>query len=131
MATQFENPAGAHPPPFDQAGFPAFDMAKAGAFMNKMISDMSGAVASIMCTIGDRLGLFKALAGAGPATSGELAARAGIQERYAREWLSAMASEGGTSRHKVSGTPRGIGTQTPLYSPRRDEIVNNVTSWKE
>ncbi len=47
-----------------------------------------------MCTIGDRLGLFKDLAEKGPATSAELAARAGINERYAREWLGGMASAG-------------------------------------
>ena len=65
-----------------------------GAFINKIIGDMSGAMASVMCTLGDRLGLFKALAAQGPADSVELAARAGINERYAREWLSALASAG-------------------------------------
>src|SRR5437763_1882963 len=52
------------------------------------------AVTSIMCTLGDRLGLFKELARNGPATSHELAERAGIDARYAREWLSALASAG-------------------------------------
>jgi SAM-dependent methyltransferase len=47
-----------------------------------------------MCAIGDRLGLFKDLAARGPATSDELAARTGIQERYAREWLGGMATAG-------------------------------------
>jgi len=44
--------------------------------------------------IGIRLGLYEALAGAGPVTSGELAARAGIAERYAREWLEQQAVAG-------------------------------------
>ncbi|MSQ35741.1 MAG: class I SAM-dependent methyltransferase [Dehalococcoidia bacterium] len=41
--------------------------------------------------LGDRLGLYRALASGGPATAGELAARAGIAERYAREWLEQQA----------------------------------------
>jgi SAM-dependent methyltransferase len=48
---------------------------------------------TIMASIGDRLGLFGQLAQA-PATSAELAARSHIDERYAREWLSGMASAG-------------------------------------
>jgi 2-polyprenyl-3-methyl-5-hydroxy-6-metoxy-1,4-benzoquinol methylase len=44
--------------------------------------------------IGDRLGLYKTLARDGSATSGELAARAGIAERYAREWLEQQAASG-------------------------------------
>ena len=43
-----------------------------------------------LSSIGDRLGLFKNLAEQGPATSEELAERAHVNERYAREWLSAM-----------------------------------------
>jgi DNA-binding IclR family transcriptional regulator len=48
---------------------------------------------TIMASIGDRLGLFQQLAH-GPATSAQLATRADINERYAREWLGAMASAG-------------------------------------
>jgi hypothetical protein len=44
--------------------------------------------------LGDRLGLYRALAEAGPATPSELAARAGIDERYAREWLEQQAVTG-------------------------------------
>src|SRR5262249_33628280 len=65
-----------------------------GAFLNKVMGDLSGAVASIMCTIGDRLGFFKDLAARGPATSQELARRLGVNERYTREWLYAMTSAG-------------------------------------
>jgi 2-polyprenyl-3-methyl-5-hydroxy-6-metoxy-1,4-benzoquinol methylase len=42
--------------------------------------------------IGDRLGLFKTLAGAGPVTSEQLGAKTGLNERYVREWLKAMAA---------------------------------------
>lgn len=70
------------------------DQAKLEAFGGKALGDLAGTFASFMCAIGDRLGLFKDLAVAGPATSVELAARAGIAERYAREWLGGMASAG-------------------------------------
>lgn len=73
---------------------PMMDQAKMGAFVGKAFSDASGSFATVLAAIGDRLGLFKDLAAHGPATSGELAARTGINERYAREWLSGLASAG-------------------------------------
>jgi SAM-dependent methyltransferase len=73
---------------------PAMDMVRVQSFMNKVLGDLSGAVISVMCTIGDRLGFFKNLAVSGPATSEELASRAGANERYVREWLCAVTSAG-------------------------------------
>src|SRR6266436_8979207 len=69
------------------------DQAKTEAFLGKVLTDTSGMTTTIMASIGDRLGLFKQLAH-GPATSAQLATRADINERYAREWLGAMASAG-------------------------------------
>src|SRR6266436_8379329 len=69
------------------------DQAKTEAFLGKVLTDTSGMTTTIMASIGDRLGLFKQLAHA-PATSAQLATRADINERYAREWLGAMASAG-------------------------------------
>lgn len=70
------------------------DQAKADAFVGKVLSDTAGLAVTVMSSIGDRLGLFKNLAEQGSATSEELAERAHVNERYAREWLSAMASAG-------------------------------------
>jgi SAM-dependent methyltransferase len=70
------------------------DQEKAQAFVQKAFTDINGAMVSVMCSLGDQLGLFKDLHANGPATSDELAERAGIQERYAREWLSSMAGAG-------------------------------------
>jgi SAM-dependent methyltransferase len=53
--------------------------------------------------MGDRLGLYRALAGAGPLSSGELAARTGTAERYVREWLNAQAAGGFVSYDPDSG----------------------------
>jgi SAM-dependent methyltransferase len=69
------------------------DRKKLGAFLGKVLGDTSGMLVTVMAAVGDRLGLFKQLA-QGPATSTQLAARANIHERYAREWLYMMASAG-------------------------------------
>ncbi|HXX76867.1 MAG TPA: class I SAM-dependent methyltransferase [Ktedonobacteraceae bacterium] len=70
------------------------DQAKADAFVSKVLADTAALAVTTLSSIGDRLGLFKNLAEQGPATSEELAERAHINERYAREWLSAMACAG-------------------------------------
>jgi len=70
------------------------DQAKTEAFVGKVLADTAGLAVTALSSIGDRLGLFKNLAEQGPATSGELAERAQINERYAREWLGAMACAG-------------------------------------
>ena len=72
---------------------PTFDRKKLGAFLGKVMSDTSGMTITVMASIGDQLGLFKHLAQE-PATSTQLATRANIHERYAREWLYMMASAG-------------------------------------
>jgi SAM-dependent methyltransferase len=69
------------------------DQSKLDAFMGKALTDLSGTTATVLAFLGDRLGLFRALADA-PATSDELAARAGVHERYAREWLRGMTAAG-------------------------------------
>ena len=71
----------------------AIDLAQVQAFMGKVMGDNASTAVTVMASIGDRLGLFKALASS-PATSAELAERAHINERYAREWLSEMTSAG-------------------------------------
>jgi SAM-dependent methyltransferase len=75
-------------------GTPTMDQQKMEAFVGKVLGDTSATMATAFAIIGDRLGLFKDLAAHGPATSAELAARTGINERYAREWLGGMATAG-------------------------------------
>ena len=55
---------------------------------------LEGALVSGMIYLGDELGLYRALSGAGPTTSEELAKRAGLDERWVREWLQGQASAG-------------------------------------
>ncbi len=70
------------------------DKAKREQFINQLMGYVSGAAVSGMIYIGDRVGLFKVMAGSGPLSVDETAAKAGLQERYVREWLSAMAAAG-------------------------------------
>jgi hypothetical protein len=72
---------------------PALDMEKVQAFAFKILGDVTAIQIGALNAIADRLGLFDRLA-EGPATSAEFAERAGINERYAREWLAAMACHG-------------------------------------
>src|SRR5437868_5681409 len=73
---------------------PAVEEAKLEAFMGKLIGDFGGTMATMLGAIGERLGLFTTLAEQGPASSAELAERAGIDERYGLEWLRAMVAAG-------------------------------------
>ncbi|HKW67661.1 MAG TPA: class I SAM-dependent methyltransferase, partial [Terriglobales bacterium] len=72
---------------------PAIDMDKLNAFIGRFVSDLGAAVHTGMVVIGERLGLYKALA-EGPMTSAELAAKTKTDERYLREWLSSQAAGG-------------------------------------
>ena len=70
------------------------DSAKVEAFVGKVMADSSATFVTTLAALGDRLGLFKTLASGGAATSSEFAGRAGINERYAREWLGGMVTAG-------------------------------------
>ena len=69
------------------------DTKKLDEFMGKAVGDMGAALDAALILLGDKLGLFKAMA-AGPVTSTELAQRTETHERYVREWLAALAAGG-------------------------------------
>src|SRR5450432_3146479 len=72
----------------------ALDETKLNEFVNKAVGDIGATLSSILVVIGDRLGLWKAMAKDGPVTAAELAKRTETSERYIREWLDAQASAG-------------------------------------
>jgi SAM-dependent methyltransferase len=72
---------------------PALDMNKLNTFMGQFVTDLGAAVHAGMVVIGEKLGLYKALAGA-PMSSAQLAAKTKTDERYLREWLSSQAAGG-------------------------------------
>jgi 2-polyprenyl-3-methyl-5-hydroxy-6-metoxy-1,4-benzoquinol methylase len=71
-----------------------FDESKLNAFLEKAVMDMGAAMHATLVVVGDKLGLYKAMAGAGWLTPAELAASTGTAERYVREWLNANAASG-------------------------------------
>jgi SAM-dependent methyltransferase len=76
------------------AELPTIDDAKLEAFVGQAVVDMGAAISGLLLHIGDRLGLYKAMAGSGPITSATLAQRTGTAERYVREWLGNQAAGG-------------------------------------
>jgi 2-polyprenyl-3-methyl-5-hydroxy-6-metoxy-1,4-benzoquinol methylase len=70
------------------------DKQRTKQFMHKVVGDVATALAAALVIVGDRSGLFKAMAEKGPMSAEDLATRGGIPKRYAEEWLNAMASAG-------------------------------------
>jgi 2-polyprenyl-3-methyl-5-hydroxy-6-metoxy-1,4-benzoquinol methylase len=70
------------------------DQQKVDSFMERIFSELNAGMSCLSLYVGHRLGLFQALADAGPVTSQEFAQRTKYAERYLREWLSAMAAGG-------------------------------------
>ena len=69
----------------------SMDRAAADAFGRKMLDTLNGAATALMLSVGHRTGLFDVLGDGVPRTSRGLADRAGLSERYVREWLGALA----------------------------------------
>jgi Methylase involved in ubiquinone/menaquinone biosynthesis len=72
----------------------AINEEKLHAFVGKMVEEAGAVFTAPLILLGDRLGLFKAMAGAGALLPDELAAKTQTDERYVREWLCAMAASG-------------------------------------
>ena len=72
----------------------AFDAAKGEAFANRFLSVLNHGSLCMMVSVGHRTGLFDAMRDLPPSTSVEIAAKAGLNERYVREWLGAMVTGG-------------------------------------
>jgi SAM-dependent methyltransferase len=72
----------------------AINEEKMNELLGRFLNDFGATFHSAMAVIGDKLGLYKAMAEAGPVTSEELAERTGTSERYVREWLASQAAGG-------------------------------------
>ncbi|HWR52854.1 MAG TPA: class I SAM-dependent methyltransferase [Bryobacteraceae bacterium] len=68
------------------------DPDKLNQLMEKFVGEMGAAMNAALVLIGEKLGLYKAMAGAGPLTAEQVAERTGTDPRYVREWLSAQAA---------------------------------------
>ena len=77
---------------------------KLDALVCRLFGDLSAGYGGVMVSLGDKLGLYKAMAGAGPLSSQEVAKRSGCGERYVREWLNSQVAGGYLDYHPTSAT---------------------------
>jgi SAM-dependent methyltransferase len=80
------------------------DETKLNEFMGKVVSDVGAAMSAALVILGDRLGLYKAMAASGPATPAALATATGTSARYVTEWLNAQAAGGYVVYDAKAGT---------------------------
>lgn len=89
----------------------ALDLDKLKVYAKHVFTALSGAMTSAMIYLGDRLGLFRALAEAGPVTSEELARKTSLDERWVREWMHQQGAAG-VLEHRGEGrfalSPEGV-----------------------
>jgi hypothetical protein len=76
------------------AGAPSLNSEALQHLLGQLVTDVGAAVNGALVILGDRLGIYAALADMGRATSQQLAAKTGLEERQLREWLSAQAASG-------------------------------------
>jgi SAM-dependent methyltransferase len=81
----------------------ALDPAKLEAFVFRAVDEVGATLNAALVVMGDKLGLYRALAAAGPLAPGELAAQTGTSERYVREWLNNQAAGGYVEYDPESG----------------------------
>ncbi|TXL66899.1 methyltransferase domain-containing protein [Zeimonas arvi] len=72
----------------------SLDQAKLDSFLGKMVNELGAIASAPLVVLGDRLGLFRSMAGAGPMSIDDFAEASAIRRRYAQEWLNAMAASG-------------------------------------
>src|SRR5271165_563753 len=84
--------------------FVAVDGQKLEQFVFRAVDEVGATLNAALVVMGDKLGLYRALAGAGGMTPVELARRTAVSERYVREWLNAQAAGGYVEYDPLSGT---------------------------
>jgi SAM-dependent methyltransferase len=106
--------------------------AKLHEFMMKAVGEMGAAMNAALILVGDKLGIYKAMAGSGPMTSEEIAAKTKTHERYVREWLAAQSAGGfityDSSTKKYTLPPEQAlalaDENSPVFLPGFFEIVS-------
>jgi SAM-dependent methyltransferase len=101
------------------------DPDKLHEFVFRAVEEIGATVNAALVVMGDKLGLYRGLAGAGPLTPAELAKKTGTAERYVREWLNAQAAGGYVEYEADSGryvlppeqTAAFTDPESPAYLP--------------
>lgn len=111
------------------------DPADVQAFAGRVTADTSAWIVTTMVIVGERLGLWRALADGRPVTSAELAGRTGTTERYVREWLSSVTAHGYLTYEPVTGQfalPAAhapvLATESPAYFGGLHQALYGLTS---
>lgn len=107
---------------------------KLDAFMHQVVSEMGAAMNAALVLIGDKLGLYRAMAGKGPVSPAQVAAATRTDERYVREWLSAQAAGGYVTYNPETQTFTLPDEQayalavedSPVYLPGAFQIISAV-----
>jgi ubiquinone/menaquinone biosynthesis C-methylase UbiE len=110
------------------------DEGRLNELLGKVVGDLSAGYGGVMVSLGDKLGLYKAMAGAGPLSSHEVAKRSGCAERYVREWLNSQAAGGYVAYHAGSGTYELTPEQafvladenSPVFIPHAYQVVASM-----
>ena len=111
---------------------PIFDQHQSEAFADRMVSMLNDAALSMMVSIGHRTGLFDTMATIPDSTSQEIAEKAGLQERYVREWLGAMVTGRIATYEPAAKTyrlpPEHARWLTRQHSPENIAVTHQWTS---
>ncbi len=117
----------------------AVDMDKLNTFMGRFVGDLGAGLHAASVILGDKLGLYKAMAGAGQMTPAALAGKTGTDERYVREWLNGQAAGGyvsydaKTDRYFLNDeqTFTLADETSPVYLPGAFQIISAVMKGEE
>lgn len=112
----------------------AVDQQKLDTLVERLIGEISAGYGGVMVGLGDKLGLYKAMTGAGPLSSQEVAKRSGCAERYIREWLNSQVAGGYVDYHPASEsyelTPEHAAVLSdelsPVFLPHAWQIVASM-----
>jgi len=107
---------------------------KLDTLVGKLFAELSAGYGGVMASLGDKLGLYRAMAGAGPLSSHEVARRSGCAERYVREWLNAQVAGGYVDYHPTSAsyelTPEQAAVladdTSPVFLPHAWQVVGSM-----
>ena len=98
------------------------DEQKLNAVIDRAVADLAASYGGVMVTLGRKLGLYRAMAGAGPLTSREVAQRAHCAERYVREWLNSQAAAHYLVYHPSSATYELTPEQAMVFADEESAV---------
>jgi 2-polyprenyl-3-methyl-5-hydroxy-6-metoxy-1,4-benzoquinol methylase len=107
---------------------------KLDTLVGRLLGELSAGYGGVMVSIGDKLGLYRAMAGGGPLSSHEIARRSGCSERYVREWLNSQVAGGYIAYHPSSATYELTPEQaailaddtSPVFLPHAWQVVASM-----